>query len=190
MKATLTSVRMLLFLTVLCGVAYPLLITGIAQVAFPRQATGSLIVENGKVRGSSLIGQAFDEPKYFWGRPSATSPAYNAAASSGSNLAPTNPVLKAAIESRIKTLKDVDPGNDRPVPTDLVTASASGLDPHVSPDAAEYQVSRVARVRGLTVARVRQIVAEHTQGPQFGVLGEPVVNVLELNLALDREVAR
>ncbi|MCW5936689.1 MAG: potassium-transporting ATPase subunit KdpC [Fimbriimonadaceae bacterium] len=190
MKSFLHSLRMLLFFTVLCGVAYPLIITGVAQLTFPKQANGSLIVENGKVRGSSLIGQAFDAQKYFWGRPSATSPAYNASASSGSNFGPTSPALKEAIASRIKALRNADPSNDKPIPTDLVTTSGSGLDPHVSPAAAEFQVPRVARARGLAEDRVRQLVQNHTQGPRLGVLGEPVVNVLELNLALDREAAR
>lgn len=189
MKALLTSFRMLLVFSVICGLAYPLLITGVAQVAFPKQANGSLIIENGQLRGSSLIGQNFDDPRYFWGRPSATSPAYNAAASSGSNQGPTNPALKEAIEARVKSLRDADPGNHKPVPTDLVTASGSGLDPHISPAAAEYQLPRVARARGISENRVRQLVREHMQGPQLCILGEPVVNVLELNLALDRETA-
>lgn len=184
MKAFLPSFRMLLFFTVVCGVAYPLLITGIAQIAFPKQANGSLLVEDGKVRGSSQIGQEFTDPMYFWGRPSAV--AYDAAASGGSNLGPTNPALKVAIAARVKALKDADLGNDMPIPTDLVTASGSGLDPHISIAAAEFQIPRVARLRGLNEEQVRQLVQDYTQSPQLGILGEPVVNVLELNLALDR----
>lgn len=176
----------LLVWTVITGVAYPLLVTAIAQTVFPLQANGSLIVESGKPVGSELIGQPFDDPKYFWGRPSATAPfAYNAAASSGSNQGPTNPALAGAIKARVETLRTADPGNTHPVPVDLVTASGSGLDPHLSPAAAEYQVARVARARGLEEARVRALVATCTEGRQFGVLGEPRVNVLRLNLALD-----
>jgi K+-transporting ATPase ATPase C chain len=178
---TLQAIRMLLVLTVITGVAYPLLVTSIAQVVFPDKANGSLIVRNEKVVGSRLIGQPFSDPKYFWSRPSATSPMpYNGAASSGSNQGPTNPALKEAVEGRIKAL-----GAPAPVPADLVTASGSGLDPHISPAAAEYQVARVAKARSLAEDRVRQLVAQHTQGRQLGILGEPVVNVLELNLALD-----
>ncbi|HMS57111.1 MAG TPA: potassium-transporting ATPase subunit KdpC [Fimbriimonadaceae bacterium] len=187
MRTFLTSIRMLLCFTLVCGVAYPLLITGISQVVFPTQANGSMIMENGKVVGSSLIGQAFSDPKHFWGRPSATSPAYNSAASSGSNLGPTNPALIEAIRERVKMLRAVDPTNTKPVPTELVTASGSGLDPHISPSAAEYQIPRVARARGISEVKVRDLVKQFTRGPQLGILGEPVVNVLELNLALDRE---
>jgi len=172
--------------TVITGVAYPLLMTGIAQVVFPRQADGSLLEVGGRQVGSALIGQPFTHPGYFWPRPSATEPApYNAAASSGSNLATTSPALQAAVAARVAALRAADPGNTRPVPVDLVTASGSGLDPHISPAAAAYQAERVARVRGLAPERVRQLVAEHTRGRQFGVLGESVVNVLQLNLALD-----
>jgi K+-transporting ATPase ATPase C chain len=176
----------LLLLTILTGVVYPLAVTGIAQWLFPSQANGSLIVQNGKVVGSSLIGQPFDDPRYFWSRPSATSPfPYNAAASSGSNLGATNPALLKAVQDRIAALKAPDPDNPAPVPVDLVTASGSGLDPHISPAAAEYQARRVARARGMDEQIVRRLVGVHTAGRQFGVLGEPRVNVLSLNLALD-----
>jgi len=176
-------------LTLITGLLYPLVVTGIAQVLFPRQANGSLILIDGKPVGSSLIGQPFDAPKYFWGRPSATSPfPYNAAASSGSNLGPTNDALIKAVQARIDALKTADPDNPLPLPVDLVTASGSGLDPHISPAAAEYQIRRIARVRGLDETVVRRLVAQHTEGRQFGVLGEPRVNVLELNLALDTHV--
>jgi K+-transporting ATPase ATPase C chain len=173
-------------LTVLTGVAYPFIVTGISQAVFPQQANGSLITKSGNVVGSSLIGQQFTDPKHFWGRPSATSPyAYNAASSSGSNQGPTNPALVDAVTARVKALKDADPGNDRPVPVDLVTASASGLDPHISVAAADYQASRVAKARGMHPAKVKEFVAKHTEGRQLGFLGEPRVNVLELNLNLD-----
>lgn len=173
-------------LSVITGVAYPLLITAFAQL-FPGKATGSVIEVNGKAVGSGLIGQPFSDPKYFWGRPSATSPhPYNGGASSGSNQGPTNKALHEAVADRIKALKDADPGNNARVPADLVTASGSGLDPHISPQAAEYQVARVARVRSLPEAKVRDLVLAHTEGRTFGLLGEPRVNVLRLNLALDR----
>ena len=183
---TLRPALVLLFsLTLLTGVAYPLVVTGVAQVAFPHQANGSLIVDTKGARGSELIGQPFDDPKYFWSRLSATSPAYNGGASSGSNLGPLNPALKEAVKARVTALRSADPGNQSPIPVDLVTASGSGLDPHLSPAAALYQVRRVASKRGLPEERVRQLVQEHVESRQLGVLGEPKVNVLKLNLALD-----
>ena len=180
------ALMMLLILTVLTGLIYPLAVTGLAQLLFPHQANGSLIVHDGKVIGSELIGQYFDKPEYFWSRPSATSPfPYNAAASGGSNLGPTNPALIDAVKTRVAALQAADPGNELPIPVDLVTASGSGLDPHISPAAALYQVKRVARARGLDENTVRTLVAQHTEGRQFGLLGERRVNVLQLNLALD-----
>jgi len=176
----------LILLTFITGVAYPLLVTGIAQLVFPFQANGSLVVRDGKVVGSALIGQPFDDPKYFWGRPSATSPyGYNAGASSGSNLSPTNPAQISAVQGRVDVLRAADPDNKAPIPVDLVTASGSGLDPHISPGAALYQVPRVARERKLSPDAVRALVERHTEGRQLGFLGEPRVNVLALNLALD-----
>jgi K+-transporting ATPase ATPase C chain len=180
------TLMIFLALLVLTGLVYPLLVTGIAQLVFPQQANGSLITENGQIVGSALIGQSFDDPKYFWGRPSATSPfPYNAAASSGSNLGPSNPALLQAVQERMAALKAADPTNTQPIPVDLVTASASGLDPDISVAAAIYQVPRVARARGLSEAVVRDLVDQYTQGRQLGFLGEPRIDVLELNLALD-----
>ena len=180
------ALMMLLILTVLTGVMYPLAVTGLAQLLFPTQANGSLMTRDGKVIGSELIGQYFDEPQYFWGRPSSTAPyPYNAAASSGSNLGPTNPVLIEAVKTRVAAVRAADPGNEAPVPVDVVTTSGSGLDPHISPAAALYQVHRVARVRGVQESQVKDLVALHTEERQFGLLGEPRVNVLKLNLALD-----
>ena len=177
---------LLLLLSVITGVAYPLLVTGIAKLAFPARSEGSLIMRDGKPVGSLLIGQPFADPKYFWGRPSATSPyPFNASASSGSNQGPTNPALADAVKDRIKALRDADPGNRQPVPVDLVTASGSGLDPHISPAAAQYQVNRVARVRQLDPQKVADLVARFTENRQFALLGEPRVSVLPLNLALD-----
>jgi potassium-transporting ATPase KdpC subunit len=174
-------------LTVLCGAAYPALVTGVARIAFRDQASGSLVIQDGKVRGSRLIGQAFSAPQYVWGRPSATGPMpNNAAGSSGSNQGPLNPALLDAVKARIAALRAADPDNRMPVPVDLVTASASGLDPHVSPAAALYQTGRVAKARGIGQARVEQLIRAHTEHPLLGFLGEERVNVLELNLDLDR----
>jgi K+-transporting ATPase ATPase C chain len=183
-----TACGMLVALTVLTGVAYPLVVTGVARAAFPDKSSGSLVRQDGKVRGSRLIGQAFDEPKYFWGRVSATSPSpYNASNSGASNLGPTNKALTDAAKARVDALRAADPGNDAPIPVDLATASGSGLDPHISLAGAEYQVRRVARVRGIAEARVRELVRANTDGRDLAVLGEPGVNVLLLNLALDGE---
>ncbi len=173
-------------LTVLTGLAYPLLVTAVAQALFPYQAGGSMVVRDGHAVGSVLIGQGFSDPGHFWSRPSATTPQpYDATASGGSNLGPLNPALTAVIRARIAALRGADPGNSAPVPVDLVTASASGLDPHISVAAADYQAARVARVRGLELTRVQALIAGHTEGRLAGVLGEPRVNVLQLNLALD-----
>jgi K+-transporting ATPase ATPase C chain len=173
-------------MAMITGIVYPGLVTGIAQIAMRDQANGSLIVRDGKPLGSTLIGQPFSDPKYFWSRPSATSPQpYNGMSSGGSNLGPTNPALTDAIMERIAALKKADPANTLPVPQDLVTASASGLDPQISPAAAEYQVRRVARLRNLDETKVRALVAAFTEPRQFGVLGESRVNVVQLNLALD-----
>jgi K+-transporting ATPase ATPase C chain len=177
---------MIVLMTILLGALYPAAVTAIASVVFPWQASGSLIEKDGKVVGSALIGQPFSDPGHFWSRPSATGPVpYNAAASSGSNQGPLNPTLTDAVTARVKALRDADPGNTAPVPADLVTASASGLDPHITPAAAEYQVARVARVRNLDPAQVRALVDEFTEGRQLGFLGEPRVNVLRINLQLD-----
>lgn len=177
------AITLLALLTIITGVIYPLTVTGLAQVLFPHQADGSLIVIDGKTYGSELIGQQFDDPKYFWGRPSAAG--YNAAASSGSNLGPMNPSLEAAVQTRMDALQAADPNNPLPIPVDLATASASGLDPHISVAAALYQVSRVATARGVSEAQITSLVEEFTEGRQFGIFGEPRVNVLLLNLALD-----
>ncbi|HEX4327646.1 MAG TPA: potassium-transporting ATPase subunit KdpC [Burkholderiales bacterium] len=183
------ALSLLLVMSAITGAAYPALVTGIAQAVMPGPANGSMIQAGGKTAGSSLIGQPFSDPKHFWSRPSATSPyAYNAGASSGSNLGPTNKALTDAVTDRVKALRDADPGNPAVVPVDLVTASASGLDPHISPAAAEYQVRRIARERKLDPARVRELVASATEARQWGVLGEARVNVLALNLALDRAI--
>jgi len=180
------AVTSLFLLTLLTGAIYPLFITGLAQLLFPHQANGSLIVRNGRPAGSALVGQAFDDPRYFWGRPSATSPLpYNAAASAASNLGPSNPELVKAVRGRIATLHAADPDNRQPVPVDLVTASGSGLDPHISPAAALYQVPRVAKARGLDEGVVRGLVLAHERQRDFGLLGEPVVPVFELNMALE-----
>ena len=180
------ALSLFIVLTLITGALYPLLITGITKTLYPDQTAGSLIVRDGKTVGSRLIGQNFRDPKYFWGRPSATSPMpYNASASSGSNLGPLNPALSDAVKARIEALKAADPGNDKPIPVDLVTTSASGLDPQISPAAATYQIERVARLRGLNPAAVKTLVEQNTEGRQWSIFGEPRVNVLALNLALD-----
>lgn len=180
------ALTLFILLSLITGLAYPLAVTGIARAAFPAQANGSLIMRDGRPVGSALIGQAFSDPKHFWGRPSATSPMpYNAANSGGSNQGPMNPALAEAVRSRIAALRAADPGSTAPVPVDLVTASASGLDPHISRAAADYQVARVARARGLTRATVQALVERHTEQPLLGFLGEPRVQVLRLNLDLD-----
>jgi K+-transporting ATPase ATPase C chain len=174
-------------MTVLLGIVYPLVITGVAKVAFSRQAEGSLIYQNGKLIGSTLIGQSFSDPKYFWGRPSATTPQpYNGLASAGSNLGPLNPALLDAVKANAKALRDADPDNRQSIPVDLVTASASGLDPDISPAAAHYQAARVARARNLPLASIETLIKTHVRGRLFGLIGERRINVLELNLALDR----
>lgn len=182
------ALALFIALSIITGLIYPLATTGVARLAFPHQASGSLIERNGRVIGSSLIGQSFSSPGYFWGRPSATSPRpYNAAASGGSNLGPTNPDLTQAVKDRIAALKAADPTNSAPVPVDLVTASASGLDPQISPAAADYRIARVARARKLPEDAVRKLVAQYTKaGAWMGLLGDSTVNVLELNLALDK----
>jgi K+-transporting ATPase ATPase C chain len=186
LRSLRTAVVSIVLFTVLTGLIYPLLVTGFAQLIFPGNANGSMLMKNGKAIGSELIGQAFSNPKYFWSRPSATSPfAYNAGASSGSNFGPLNPALLEATRKKVKDLKDADPQNTIAVPVDLVTASGSGLDPHISVAAALYQVPRVARSRHFSEGEVRSLVDQYTEGRQMGILGEPRVNVLKLNLALD-----
>jgi len=176
----------LLLFTILTGFIYPLAVTGLAQVIFPDQANGSIITKKGKIVGSALLGQQFEDPKYFWGRLSGTTPyPYNGGSSSGSNLGPNNPDLMKAVQARIQALRKADPGNTTKIPVDLVTASGSGLDPHISPAAATYQVQRVSKLRNMDEAKVSALVAANTEDRQFGILGEPVVNVLKLNLALD-----
>jgi K+-transporting ATPase ATPase C chain len=185
-KTLLQSFAMLLVLSLLTGLVYPLVVTAIAQLIWPRQAGGSLILQQDRLVGSRLLAQPFTDDKYFWPRPSATTPApYDGLASGASNLGPTNPALIDAVKKNLQTLQKSDPSNLQPVPVDLVTASGSGLDPDISPAGADYQVARVARARGLDPSRVRQLVAAHTDLRQWGLLGEPRVNVLELNLALD-----
>ncbi len=180
------NLLLVIFFTLLLGGVYPAISTALVQAAFPAQAQGSLIVKDGKVLGSELIGQNFSDPKYFWGRLSATSPAaYNAASSSGSNMSPANPALLDAVKGRIDALHKADPANTKPVPVDLVTASGSGLDPHISPEAAEYQLARVAKVRCISEDKVREVLKRHTEARQYGLFGEPTVNVLLVNLELD-----
>jgi K+-transporting ATPase ATPase C chain len=182
-----SAFSLLVAMTILLGIAYPLLITGIAKLAFPHQAEGSLIQEDGKLIGSTLIGQSFSDPRYFWGRPSATSPQpYNGLASGGSNFGPLNPALLDAVKANAKALHDADPDNQQPIPVELVTASGSGLDPDISIAAARYQAARVARARGLAVERVEALIDARQEGRLFGFIGEQRVNVLGLNLALDR----
>ncbi|MDA8099404.1 MAG: potassium-transporting ATPase subunit KdpC [Nitrospiraceae bacterium] len=182
------SLMSLLLFTVLTGIIYPLMVTGIAQALFPRQANGSVIMKDGKAVASQLLGQQFDDPRYFWGRLSATTPyPYNGGSSSGSNLGPNNPDLMKAVQARADALRAADPGNVAKIPVDLVTASGSGLDPHISPAAAEYQMKRVAKARGLDETSVRSLVGRHTEGRWLGLFGEPAVNVLEVNIALDAQ---
>ena len=181
------ALTVFVLLSALTGIVYPLAVTGIARAAFPAQAAGSLVLRDGQAVGSTLIGQNFSDPRYFWGRPSATAPMpYNGAASGGSNQGPLNPALTDAVKARIEALRAADPGNAAPVPADLVTTSASGLDPHISPEAARWQAPRIARLRGLPPAQIGQLIERHTEGTSlFGLIGEPRVNVLALNLALD-----
>lgn len=185
LKQLRPALLILVALTVITGFAYPLLVTGLSQVIFPGKANGSLIQKDGKTVGSVLIGQSFDAPQYFWSRPSATTPAYNAAASSGSNLGPSNPALRQAVQERVAKLHQSDPQNQAPIPIDLVTASGSGLDPDITPAAAYWQVPRIARVRGIPEASVRALVERHIEGRFMHLLGEPRVNVVALNLDLE-----
>lgn len=181
-----TSVLLFSVITLLTGIGYPLVVTGLAQALFPRQANGSFIKINEEKTASELVGQPFSEPRYFWGRPSSTMPvAYNGASSTGSNLGPSNPALEDAVRKRIANLRSADPENRLPVPVDLVTASGSGLDPHISPAAALYQVPRVSKARGIDTGKVAELVRTHIQDRQFGIFGEPTVHVLRLNMALD-----
>jgi K+-transporting ATPase ATPase C chain len=191
LKELKPAVLMLLVLTIITGAAYPALVTSIAQLLFKSQANGSLIERDGKIVGSQLIGQPFSDPKYFWSRPSATAPMpYNAGNSGGSNQGPLNPALEEAVKARIEALKAVDPTQTAPIPVDLVTASGSGLDPHISPAAARWQAPRIARLRSLSAETVQRLIDTHTEGRQFGFFGEPRVNVLALNLALDEATKR
>lgn len=185
LRALRPAFVIVLLLSLLTGLAYPLAVTGIAQLAFPAQANGSLLRKEARVVGSRLIGQSFDDPRYFWSRPSATSTAYDAAASSGSNLGPLNPSLREGVEKRIAALRASQPAAAAPIPVDLVTTSGSGLDPHISPNAARWQIARVARARGMSESALNALVVRHVEGRQLGILGEPRVNVLVLNLALD-----
>ena len=185
------ALSLFVLLSLVTGLVYPLAVTGVAQAVWPEEANGSLITRGGQPIGSALIGQSFSEPKHFWGRPSATGPMpYNAGASTGSNQGPLNTALHDAVKARVAALRAADPGNTAPVPVDLVTASGSGLDPHISVAAAEYQAARVARARGLPVEAVRRAIGEHTEGRWLGFLGEPRVHVLRLNLALDQIAPR
>jgi K+-transporting ATPase ATPase C chain len=185
LKLLRSAFAMFVLLSILTGLVYPLLVTIVAQGFLSHQANGSLILQDGKAIGSELIGQYFNDPQYFWGRPSATTPPYDSGSSTGSNLGPTNPDLLNAVKERIEKIKRAHPGQTGAVPVDLVTTSASGLDPHISPAAAEYQVMRVAKARGMDPGRIREFVNQHTEGRTLGVLGEPRVNVLGLNLAID-----
>lgn len=185
-RTFLTAALMLVVMTILTGFLYPLGVTAVAAILFPRQATGSILERDGQPVGSDLIGQSFDDPRYFWGRPTAIAPVpYNAMSGSGSNQATTNPALTDAVKDRVARLKDADPANTQPIPVELVTASGSGLDPHLSPAGALYQAGRVARVRGVPEEKVRSIMQSLVEKPTFGVLGQPRVNILRLNLALD-----
>jgi K+-transporting ATPase ATPase C chain len=190
MKPLLVAVRMLAVLTVLCGIAYPLAITAVAQAVFPRRASGSLVLRDGEVVGSALIGQRIGDPALFWGRPSAAGDGYDATASSGDNLGPRSPELVIVVRDRVAALRAADPGNTAPVPIDLVTTSASGLDPDISPEAAAYQIPRIARLRGISAEALTALVARHVARPLWGCFGAPHVNVLALDLELDHLAAR